>query len=355
MEQKSQTFHIRGITYSEKELVRLCYSSINDASVKEWEKECFQFIFEWFSPGLEIIVQTSGSTGKPKKISLKKKYMMASALATLNFFDLKPKDTAVLCLPVKYIAGKMMIVRALVGGLDLYLVEPTSAPAIDFPKKVQFCAMVANQVFTLLQSDNGIKSLNSIKQLIIGGSFVPKKLEQAIQVIETAVWQTYGMTETITHIALRKINQAETDEYYSPLPGVQVHLSDDGCLVINAEQIGIKNLLTNDLAEVDQNGKFKIFGRADHVIISGGIKLFPEKIEEKLGSWIENAFYISSLPDDTLGSKLILYIEDKGRLKMQIYQLWEKVESLLSEYEIPKEIIFCEKFSLTGSGKIIRN
>jgi len=355
MKKQEQQFLLQGDTFSKEELILLCQKKIAENQVEEWEKECFAFILEWLSPIKGIKAITSGSTGKPKEILLKKKYMEASAFATINFFKLKPGYRALLCLPVQYIAGKMMIVRALAGGLDLYLTKPSTLPEIDKFEKIDFCAMVSSQLASLLETKKGAEQLNSIKNLIVGGSFLPAKLELKIKKLRTNIWQTYGMTETITHIALRKLNGTDSEEFYSPLNDVQTSLDSRGCLVINAEKIGVQKLVTNDLAEINKSGKFKILGRIDNVIISGGIKIIPEEIENKLNGWIENNYYISSQPDEKLGNKLVLYVEDEGKLKNQIYRLWEKIEERLSRFEVPKEIIFVDRFSRTNSGKIIRN
>lgn len=354
MNEKGQIFHLNGATFYKSELELFCKKKLSETQIEHWEKECYSFILEWFSSSPAIQVQTSGSTGKPKEIFLEKQFMEASAQTTIDFFNLKPSDIALLCLPVKYIAGKMMIVRALVGGLDLFLTKPTSFPEIGNFQKIDFCAMVPNQIAGILETEKGAEQLERIKDLIVGGSFLPVNLESKIHKLKTNVWQTYGMTETITHIALRKISGKNADDWYTPLNDVETRLDENGCLLISAERIGVKQLVTKDLADLNKNGTFKILGRIDNILISGGVKLYPEEIENKLSGWIENAFYLSSLPDEKLGRKLVLYIEDRGKLKKQIYQLWEKIEECLSGFEIPKEIIFIDYFTRTESGKIIR-
>lgn len=354
MKEATKAFLIQGTAYSKAELELFCMNKISSEKVESWEKEVFSFILEWLSFSTTIKVQTSGSTGKPKEVFLEKKFMEASAKATLNFFRLEPGDSALLCLPVKYIAGKMMIVRALVGGLDLILAKPTSAPVINNFNIIDFCAMSPSQVAGILETEDGAEQLVQIKNLIVGGSFLPESLEIKIKKLKSKIWQTYGMTETITHIGLRKVNGEDADDWYTPLNGVETGLDERGCLVINSERIDVNHLVTNDLAELCTDGKFKIFGRVDNVVISGGIKLFPEEIEKKLSGWIENDFYVSSLPDEILGQKLVLYVEDSGNLKKQIFHLWEKIEARLSGFEIPKEIIFSKNLSRTASGKIIR-
>jgi len=167
------------------------------------------------------------------------------------------------------------------------------------------------------------------------------------------VWHTYGMTETITHIALRKINGEDASQWFKPLPGVEIELTEDTCLQIHAQHLGIHALKTNDLVEISAAG-FQILGRKDNVVISGGIKLFPEKIEKKLDGIIKEKFFFTGIRDDKFGEKLVLIIENKNEQKLNKNQLWELMKSNLSGYEIPKEIIFVDKIKITSSGKIIR-
>ena len=325
---------------------------LNEARLWQWKKEVLHFVINWFSGEKSMPVTTSGSTGEPKKISLSKKHMEASAKMTLDFFGLKPGDKALLCLPEKYIAGKMMIVRSMLGKLDLYCIEPSSTPIADLPD-IDFAAMTPAQVSALLESEKGIDLLNSIKILILGGSFLSEKLERKIKQLKSSVWHTYGMTETITHIALRKVNGEGASQWFSPLPNIEIQLNDDGCLQIDAPQIGVFSLKTNDLIEISGKG-FRILGRKDNVVNSGGVKLFPEQIEKKLKGIIEGKFFLTGIQDDKFGEKLVLIVENKKELKLNKNQLWKLIKDKLSGYEIPKEIIFVDEIKTTTSGKIIR-
>jgi len=325
---------------------------LNEARLWQWKKDVLHFVINWMSGEENMPVTTSGSTGEPKKISLNKKHMEASAKVTLDFFGLKPGDKALLCLPEKYIAGKMMIVRALIGKLDLYCIEPSSTPMAKLPE-IDFAAMTPAQVSALMESEEGIRFLNNIRQLILGGSFIPEKLDQQIQHLKTKVWHTYGMTETITHIALRKVNGKDASQWFAPLPGVNIQLADDGCLQIDALQIGVFSLKTNDLIEISGKG-FRILGRKDNVVISGGVKLFPEQIEKKLEGLFENLFFLIGVPDDKYGEKLVLVIERKNKAEPNENQLWKLIKNKLTGYEIPKEIVSAEEIEITSNGKIIR-
>jgi len=346
-------YYIEGKSFTENDLIQYCKQKLVDEEIEKFEKDIFQFILEWFSPSDYMELKTSGSTGKPKEIRLQKKHMEASARATISFFDLKPKDKILHCLPMHFIAGKMMVVRALVGSLDLYYVQPSSKPDI-FPDNVSFTAMIPLQVSNLIKDDESRKSFSKIDKLIVGGSFISVDLVNQLQKTTTQVWQTYGMTETITHIALRKINGSNKSEWYTTLSGVSVNLDNRGCLIISAEHIGVGNLITNDLAEINETGEFKIKGRVDNIIISGSIKFNPEEIESKLSGSISNDYFIGGLNDNELGQKLVLFIEDEGTLKRKVFDIWEMIEGKLAKLEVPKEIIFLPSFNHTASGKIDR-
>jgi len=313
------------------------------------------FLSDWFNKYKSIIVQTSGSTGTPKKIELKKESFINSAIATGTFFNLKENTTALMCLSPTYIAGKMMLVRAMVLGWDLDVVEAVSNPLIRTNNKYDFCAMVPMQAAASLQQ------LNSINTLIIGGGAISKSLRGQLQHLKTNVYATYGMTETITHIAVKKINHNDKKNYYSLLPNIAIKKDKRGCLVVNAPTISDSEIVTNDLVEIVNSSHFKWLGRYDTVINSGGIKLIPEQIEERLAALISERFFVAGVPDEVLGQKLIVIIEkeikqgfnklkNKEELKSNIQKLGK-----LTNYEIPKEIYFLSNFVETTTKKIQRN
>ncbi len=336
--------------------LKYAYTHLKDNwSPAPWKKELMYFIIDWLSDSATIDAHTSGSTGTPKKIKLSKKFMEVSAQTTLDFFDLNAGDKVLLCLPAKYIAAKMMVVRAFVGKLDLYCIPPSLNPVSEWTPPLDFAAFTPAQLSELLKTEQGLSFVKKIKIIILGGGPVTADMEQKVQSLEPQIWHTYGMTETMSHIALRKVNGKDRSNCFSPLPGVQLDKSQSDCLTITTPNIGIYGLETNDLVEFCDQGSFRVLGRKDHVVNSGGVKLFPEQIEQKLSGFIENPFYVGSVPDVQLGEKLALFVESENIGENQKEQIWKLLNEKLSGLEIPREIVFKKHFSRTESGKIIRD
>jgi len=326
-----------------------------NASPVNWKNDLLYFLIDWLSESKTITVQTSGSTGTPKKIELLKKYMEVSANITLDFLGIKPGATALLCLPITYIAAKMMVVRSFVGKLDLYCIPPSLNPVSSWTPSLDFAAFTPAQMGKMMETDTGLHFLKNIHKIILGGGPLPFALEEKAQNLEASIWHTYGMTETMSHIAVRKVNGPGRSDYFYALPGVQLKKNSGDCLVITAPHLGIYDLETNDIVEIQNNGVFRVLGRKDHVVNSGGVKLFPEQIEYKLGTLLSQPFYISSLPDPHFGEKLVLFIESAKPKDSEIQKLQSRIKEKLTGFEVPKEIYFLEKFNRTESGKIIRS
>jgi o-succinylbenzoate synthase len=297
-----------------------------------------QFISEWLNGEEELILQTSGSTGKPKSISMKKEWMKNSAQLTENTFGLKKGDSALLCMSIKYVAGKMMVVRALELALDLKVVEPSSSPLKDIDDQIDFAAMVP------LQLENSSNDLDKVKTLIVGGGQVSLQLIKKLQNISTQIYETYGMTETLTHVAIKPLNGPNKSDIFSALDGIHFEIDERDCLVIYAPMLNSESIITNDIVELVDKSSFRWLGRFDNIINSGGIKIIPEVIEEKLASVIiDRRFYIVGETDNKLGEKVVLLVE--GNETELSFQHLEK-------YERPKEIYFIPKFVETKSGKV---
>lgn len=315
---------------------------------KLMDDETHQFFKNWFDETAFIKVLTSGSTAIPKEICLKKEFMVNSAKATATYFNLHENTTALLCMSPKYIAGKMMLVRAMVLGWELDVVDPVSNPLKNIHKNYDFCAMVPMQIAASLDE------LYKIKILIVGGGAVSHTLKQTIQKLKTQIFATYGMTETITHIAIQKLNHNPTN-YFECLPNIKISKDNRGCLVINAPLIADEILITNDLVSLINETAFKWLGRFDNVINSGGVKLFPEQIEKKLTDIIANRFFIASKNDELFGEKVILVIESAPLDAVNLQALKNQLKTILSTYEIPKALYFTPYFVETDTKKIQRS
>ncbi|WP_293872071.1 AMP-binding protein, partial [Flavobacterium sp.] len=311
-------FKLNGFHLDREDLCRVAYSFIKEG--EDFEKPVGDFLLDWFDSKSYIEMQTSGTTGAPKTISVKKQAMVDSALATGDFFDIIPGNKALQCLPVKYVAGKMMLVRAMILGLDLEFVAPSSHPLKNNEITFDFVAMVP------LQAQNSLSELKKVKKMIVGGAAVSKTLEKQLLKLPTEVFETYGMTETITHIAARRLGE----KAFTVLPNVTISYDERNCLVIHAPRISSEVIITNDIVELINENQFIFLGRMDNVINSGGIKLIPEQIEEKLAGKINQRFFITSKPDDELGEKVILVIE--GNTQNYDDLLYEE----LDKYEKPK-------------------
>lgn len=346
-----KTLILDGQHLEEEELSRNARNVIQKKNIESWRKKIYSFIQEWLNEENYVIVHTSGSTGKPKPIRILKEQMVNSALATGAFFNLQVNDNALLCLPCDYIAGKMMVVRAFVLKMNLIL-APLDNPLEDENQKIDFAAMVPLQVEKILNND--AEGINKIKQLIIGGAAVNQELLQRLQRISTSCFATYGMTETVTHIAVKQLNGHQMSAYYQILPNVELSKDARECLVINAPKVSSNLVVTNDIVKLKSDNQFKLLGRIDNVINSGGIKLFPEQIEEKLSKLITSRFIISALPNETLGEQVVLIVEQNSLNSILLKELTEEITEVLTKYEKPKQIFFLPKFKETETGKLKR-
>ncbi|NQX85695.1 MAG: AMP-binding protein [Flavobacteriaceae bacterium] len=333
------SFKLNAKAYTINTLIVLAQSYKNSNANEE--KVMGEFLTDWLNNKSTINVYTSGSTGVPKVITLEKQAMINSAVATGAFFDLKAGYKALQCLSSTYIAGKMMLVRAMILGLELDVIPPTSKPLETTNKYYDFCAMVP------LQLEHSFGQLHQIKVLIVGGTALSPRLYPEILKSSCMIYETYGMTETITHIAVKHIKGMALSNF-KILPHIEIRQDDRQCLVINAPHINVKHLVTNDIVALQSSSEFRLLGRFDNVINTGGIKVFPEQIEFKLNPFITSRFFIASKPDKVLGQKVILILESaKDNLSLDIF-------NGLKKFEKPKEIYTIVKFLETSSGKIKR-
>ena len=341
-----------------------------------------EFLEEWNNPSPYVHVQTSGSTGDPKPMLVEKSRMLASARRTNDFLGLRPGDTALLCMSLDFIAGKMMVVRALERGLTLVCVEPSGHPlrhngdwhqcaisdgtmcacpqcvALNDQTPLSFAAMVPLQVYNSLQIPEERERLMQIKHLIIGGGAIDDALAAELKSFPNAVWSTYGMTETLSHIALRRLSGPDASDWYTPFPSVTVSLSDDSTLIINAPEVCPEPLITNDIAELSTSHSqlstlnsqlFRILGRRDNTICSGGLKIQAEQLERQLRPHLSSPFLITKRPDEKFGEIVVLLTEgstDDARLVC---------ERVLPQYHHPRAYVHVAHIPLTATGKPARH
>ena len=321
-------FKLQGIPYTSNGIMEY---------LKE-KKDYYNFLISWFDHKDYILTKTSGSTGKPKEIKLKKLDLIESSKLTARYFDLKVGDKVINCLPVKYIAGKMMLVRSLVLGLDLYIFPVTSSPISDLKNNYELIA------FTPIQLENSIPFIEKIKKVLVGGSPVQKSLKEKILNSKSTIYETYGMTETITHIAAKNLSMGEKE--FTSFPGIEIGKRDN-CLFIKPNHLSVKMVQTNDVVELTNKNKFLLIGRKDFIINSGGVKLNPEAIEKKLAKYISADFVISSIDNTKFGEVVTLVF------KKNIPENYNKAFTHLSKYEIPKEVLVIDNFP-ENNGKINR-
>ncbi len=346
MTAKERVFRINGKSFSFDELSVLK----GKKSDLLWQ-EMLDFLKDWFDKEETIIQQSSGSTGTPKQISLSKAAMAASAKMTGDFFGFDSSKNLYLCLSPGYIAGKMMIVRALVFDMNLVVGNAAANPLVSLDQQIDFSAMVPLQLSKIVSETP--EKLKYFKTIIIGGSAIAGHLEQQLQHFSTAFYHTYGMTETMSHIALRKVNGADKSDWFTPLGGVKISVDQRNCLQVDVESLGIKKLITNDIVSISKSGQFKILGRVDDVIISAGAKIHPLLVEQKLQKHISSKLLLLGKKDETAGEIAILVIEGHFTIR-EIYDFWQKLSTLLPAQEMPRHLYFIEKIPFLESGKADR-
>lgn len=330
-------FKLNGCTLTKEDLYIVAYSYIKEGN--ESEKPVGQFLLDWFDDKPFIEMHTSGSTGIPKLVRVLKQSMVNSAIASGLFFDLQPGCRILNCLPMKYVAGKMMFVRSFVLGLEMDFVPASLHPLKKLEECYDFSAMVP------LQAQNSLEDLHLIKKLIVGGVQINSKLEkQLLKLKKTECYETFGMTETVSHIAAKKVGE----KAFRLMPNVTISTDKRNCLIINAPLLIDEPVITNDLVEIVDGNKFKFLGRLDNVINSGGVKINPEQVEEKLVHKINSRFMISGKPDVNLGEKVILIIESEP------FPIENSIFNELDKYEKPKEIHFLKHFKDSNNGKLLR-
>jgi len=330
------------------------------AANSEFEVSTFNFIRRWLRNESTFEIHTSGSTGTPKKIVITRSQMVVSARMTEHALKLQAGYTALVCLNTQYIAGQMMLVRCFTTGMRIMAIDPNANPLASIPADVHidFTAWVPYQVYEILASPQANR-LNAVRYSIIGGAPLNREAIQALQQYSCRFFATYGMTETISHIALQSLNGNAPSPVFQALPGISIYTDARGCLVIEAPHLP-ERIVTNDLVEMKEKDSFVWLGRWDNIINSGGVKIIPEKVEQAAGEvlskcGVNRSFFIAAKPDSKLGQKIILLLEGKDDVESIPRELiYKEFKQAVSAYEIPRDIIVVEQFAYTNTGKIDR-
>ncbi|MFS4418076.1 AMP-binding protein [Maribacter sp. 2307ULW6-5] len=343
-------FRFNGRAYDGPALLNKAHKLV--ATKVPYEKAIGNFLVQWLNDDATLTTTTSGSTGTPKAIVIPKEKMVNSALATAAHFKLKAGQRALLCLPADYIAGKMMLVRAMVLGLELDAVAPNSQPLEQTVGHYHFAAMVP------LQLMHSLNRLEKVGTLIVGGAPLPQDVKWPLAETPTKIYETYGMTETVTHVAVRQVFPVTSPGHpleerpFLALPGVRFEQDGRACLVVQAPGLSAEKVVTNDVVNLLSDRSFFWLGRYDNVVNSGGVKLFPEQIEKVLQGHVAQPFFLVGVPDGTLGEKLVLFVKGEGdapRLRSAL-----ETKTTLEKYQIPREVVFLNTFEETPNGKVDR-
>ena len=315
-----------------------------------WNLSVINSIKEWYNDNGYVTMYTSGSTGKPKAIQLSKQDIKASVQLTLSTFKLNRKDKILCCLPLSYIAGRMMLYRGLIGRLDIILVEPKINPIAELIEPIKFMALTPMQIEAIL--DQTPEKFDLVDIILIGGAPISNNLERKIlDRVKSQVFESYGMTETITHVAIREIDR---QDYFEALAGVRFSIHADDCLSIHTNHLSQTKFDTNDVVHLLSESKFRWQGRRDRIINVGGIKVSPEQLETKISALLAMPYFVINLPDDTAGEQIALVIEDKQWGEQRILTALDEVSAVCSKYERPRTIFFSSKFVRTHTGKVDR-
>lgn len=328
---------LNGRAFSRQELLEYCRRGTADPEVPGWVREVLDFMARYLDPdGGELLQKSSGSTGDPKTYTLSREAMVRSAGRTLRYFGLNQGERALLALPLHYIAGKMMVVRALVGGLDLVVAEPSSRPLSGLSGPIDFAAMVPLQIEESLAHGDPLEQITTL--LIGGGELHPANREKLASMELPRVFETFGMTETYTHFAVKRINGPEPDPFFRVLEGVRVRIDTRGCLEVEVPGITEGPLHTNDLVEIrDRGAGFTWLGRFDNLINTGGIKIIPELLEEQIRQVIGRECLVVPEPDRKLGSRLVLLVEYEGSPPVDAWL--DLLRERLQKHELPRRVL----------------
>ncbi len=341
-------------------------ASFDNSGYSDNEMQALDFCRRWLGGQQHFPVATSGSTGTPKQIAVSRGSMIASARMTGQALGLVAGDRALVCLPVKHIAGLMMLVRGMVLGLPMVLAEPSSNPFEALPaakdRSCDFVALVPMQLQNILESGQDyLALLNRCKAVLVGGAPVSGVLLAQLEPVAAAVYQTFGMTETVSHFALRRLSGDRREDCYKTLPGVTVGRDKRGCLTVKSP-FSNSIVVTNDLVSLRSETAFLWRGRIDNVINSGGVKVCPEQVEqaalqalsEMAQPFSATEVFACGVPDQRLGEAVVLGLVGRQLDSGQERQLKSKLKLDLGRYHLPRQIVYLAELHETATGKIDR-
>jgi len=345
--------HVNNFKLTAKQVTEGDYDS---ETISEIVAPAIEFITDWLSGQQIFEIKTSGSTGKPKVISISRRQMSLSAQSTIMALNIAAKDTALIAMNTKFIGGKMMIVRALESGMDMIILEPSSNPLHNLPEdlRVDFTALIPLQLKEILENDP--EKLNQIKYILIGGAPLLPDLEVKIKDLKPAIYQTFGMTETVSHIALRCLNGVNVSDLYTAFENISLSQDERGCLIIKSEITNNQEVITNDIVEIINPKQFRWIGRIDNVINSGGIKIQIEELERQLSVLLNKnlRFFVYGIPDKKLGEKVALLVESEPLSADLHEKILASIKGVAQKYYRPREVLYLPKFIYSETGKIMR-
>lgn len=353
MWQQYQSITINGIKHSKAEIQLLASVKVEDKSTVAHEKSFYRFVLDWLNKEEVVIAKTSGSTGIPKEIIIPKNKIVASALQTASFLNINENDIALLCLSCEHIAGKLMAARAFVIGFNLIVAEPSSIPLNNYlHANIDFIAIVPTQLFMLLDDEKTKNKLQQIRNVIVGGAEIPYSSKQKVKTFPNNIYETFGMTETVSHIAMKILSKNNEEDFFRTISSVTVSANENNCLLIYAPHLQEETIVTNDVVEIIDSKTFKWLGRLDNVINSGGIKLYAETIEQKIKKVLPQKFFIAGVADEKFGNRVIIVFETKEKINEEA--LFKLIAPVLEKYELPKQVFTMPQFIETLNGKLNR-
>lgn len=324
--------------------------------LEPWEHKVWSFLDLWLNPAINhITVYSSGSTGKPRPYQHSKQVLIASAQATCRFLGIQHGQNALLALPADKIGGMMMVVRSWLYKMPLFCIAPTINPIKELPSGVHFhlAAFTPMQVAPVVNSYELFKELEAIDIVILGGSEVPRGITQWLKGLTNRLYATFGMTETVSHIALKKLNAPEADEHFRLVPGVEIATDERGCLQITAPALQLNQLQTNDVVVITGPAQFDWLGRFDNVINTGGLKVYPETLEQEWKEVMMVPFFIAGIPDPVSGQKVVLVIERDSITEKEVEATRQYFKNMAQNTR-PRQLLLVPRFLRTETGKIKR-